>query len=158
MTDYTTLSPVPWENLYHMGLVVPDITRAVAELSAQMGITFEDPWPVTVNVRDHRGVAPETLTVTFGRQGPPFLELIQASGGGVWTAEGGPRLHHVGIWTDDLAGEVARLESNGMRREAAGVGPDGRLNLFAYLIGPDGLRVELVDGAGRQAMLKRLKG
>lgn len=158
MTDYRTLSPFAWENLYHVGMVVPDIRRAIAEISRQMGVAFEEPWPVTVNVRDERGVGPETLTVTFGRQGPPFLELIEGAGGGVWSAEGGPRLHHVGVWTEDLAGEVARLEGLGMRREASGVGPGGELNLFAYLIGADGLRVEMVDGAGRFAMLKRLKG
>ncbi len=156
--DLKALTPVPWENIYHIGVIVEDLRTAMAEMADQTGITWGNAGPVTVTVRDHRGVAPETLQVVYGKNGPPYLELIEGTGKGVWALEGGPRLHHMGIWTDTLAADIARLEGQGMRTEASGVGPDGQLSLFAYMKNAHGLRLELVDSANRAASMQRLIG
>ncbi len=150
------LSPVPFENVYHMGVVVADISRAIAELSDQLGIAFEPPMPVTVGA-EYRGVfGQHAVTVSYGRQGPPYLELLQGAPGGIWALEDGPRMHHLGVWVDDLAKEVARLKAAGMRTEMLGKDAQGNPRLFAYMSNAHGVRVELVDAVGRPALLARL--
>ncbi len=152
------LSPVPWTNLYHLGMVVPDAARAAEEIGRQLGVAFGTPRPVTVTVNEGGRIAAQTVVVAFCKEGPPYIELIQGAGNGIWSAEGGPRLHHAGIWVDDLAGEVARLERDGMRLEASGADGDGRLSLFAYMSNAFGLRVELVDSRGRDGFIERITG
>ena len=155
--DFARLSPLPIENLYHIGVVVDDIDRGMAEVAAQMGVTWAPRRVASVSVREGPGVRAYALDVVYSRQGPPFLELIEGSGRGVWSAGGGPRLHHLGVFVDDLAAEAARLESLGMVTEAAGVGSDPddpSPALFAYLLGSTGVRIELVDGKGRDGLLQ----
>ena len=156
--DLAALSPVPWENVYHVGIVVADIDLAMSQMGDELGITWGEAGPVTVTVKDHRGIAPETIKVVYGKNGPPYLELIEGAGGGIWTPEGGPRMHHMGVWTENLAADIARLERIGMRTEASGVGPDGGLSLFAYMRDAHGFRIELVDAANRERSLARLIG
>lgn len=79
-----------------------------------------------------------------------FLELIEGESGTIWDpSQSG--LHHVGVWTDDLAGDIAALENDGIPIEACGRGDDGAPNFWSYHRTPDGLRVELVDGSAKEA-------
>lgn len=154
--NLAALSPVPFENVYHMGVVVADIQRAIAELSQQLGIDFEAPFSVSVGA-DYKGVfGQHAVTVSYGRQGPPYLELLQGAPGGIWAIEDGPRMHHLGVWVEDLGNEVRRLEAAGMRTEMLGKDADGNPRLFAYMSNAHGVRVELVDAAGRPGLLARL--
>jgi len=153
--DLKPLSPVPWENVYHLGMVVDDIARAAREMGDELGLTFEEPRPANVIVRDASGTGPQSVLVSFARQGPPYVELIQSRSGGVWTSAGGPRMHHVGVWTDDLAKDVARFTRLGLEMEAHGLDAAGKLTLFAYMRDAQGLRIELVDSAGRAGLTAR---
>ena len=154
--DLQALSPVPWANIYHLGMVVPDAERAAREIGSQLGVTFGQPRPVTVGVRENGRVSKQTVIVAFCHEGPPYIELIEGAGSGIWTAEGGARMHHAGIWVDDLAAEVARLVADGMRIEAQGADADGNLSLFAYMRNEFGLRIELVDSSGRDGFIDRI--
>jgi catechol 2,3-dioxygenase-like lactoylglutathione lyase family enzyme len=154
--NLAALSPVPFENVYHIGVVVADINRAIAELSNQLGIAFEPPAAVSVGAEYRGAFSQHTVTVSYGRQGPPYLELLQGTPGGIWAAQDEPRMHHLGVWVDDLAGEVKRLETAGMRVEMLGKDAAGNPRLFAYLRNDHGVRVELVDSVGRPALIARL--
>jgi hypothetical protein len=153
--DMGALSPFPFENIYHIGVVCPDIVRGMEEVGEQLGITWAPRRTANVTVWSPDGsVKPIGLEVVYSRNGPPYLELIEAtSDETVWSGAPGPRLHHIGVYVDDLQGEVARLTAAGMVDEAHGVGPDGNLSLFSYLMGAHGMRVELVDASGREGTL-----
>ncbi len=44
------LSPALYENLYHMGIVVPELGPAMSEISEQLGLTWAPPQAFPVNI------------------------------------------------------------------------------------------------------------
>jgi hypothetical protein len=74
----------------------------------------------------------------------PRIEVIQAVPGTVWVPAPGSGIHHVGYWSDDVAGDAARLERHGLAREAAGVRPGGEV-FWTYHRAAGGPRIELVS-------------
>lgn len=139
--------------LYHIGVVVQDLDRAMDELATAMGYTW-----TTVRTMDTSvllasgGPKPINLRLAFTRQGPPWMEFIEGPSDSVWSSAGGNALHHVAFYVDDLEAEKQRMESLGMTFEVGGMGPDGRLSGFAYHLNPHGGRVELVDERLRDGM------
>jgi len=73
----------------------------------------------------------------------PRVEVVRSVPGTPWVpADSG--LHHVGYWSDDLAGDAARLVAGGYTEEAAGVRADGT-PIWSYHRSPQGPRIELVS-------------
>jgi catechol 2,3-dioxygenase-like lactoylglutathione lyase family enzyme len=70
----------------------------------------------------------------------------------IWGApDGREYMHHVAYWVDDVQDESRRLLERGFVVELAnrpGVAGPG----FAYVVSPEGLRIELVDRATRAAV------
>jgi hypothetical protein len=82
---------------FHVGILVADLEVAIERFSRVLGLRFG---PVSDT---QTPVAGETVTVehiraTYSVDGPPFLELIQASGDGLFSLQNGEGLHHLGIW------------------------------------------------------------
>lgn len=148
--------------LYHVGYVVDDIHRAMADYSAAAGLTWSDVAPRPLRVRVDEGADPVEveLLATYSRQGPPHVELIQELRGGVWAGgHHGARLDHVGYWEPDLAGATARLRAAGCTASVAAVDPQGRPTRFAYLRPPSGGPwLELVDEAVKPELLAWIAG
>jgi hypothetical protein len=150
MDPFARLSPSLYENLYHMGMVVTDLPAAMAEFGGQLGLTWAPVRVFSVNVSEGGGRAQRLdVPATYSRQGPPYLELIQATGDGLLGPERAGGLHHIGVFVDDVEGAVRRLEGEGMRLEMRGVAPDGTWAGPVYLANGYGLRVELGALAAR---------
>ena len=156
----SALSPVPWENVYHVGIVVDDMERAMDDIGGDLKLEWAPRRTANVTVgAPGKTAEPVGLEVVYSRTGPPFLELIEVTKQEtVWSGTPGSRIHHLGVYVDDLKSEFERLTAKGMVDEAHGVGPDGELSLFSYLRSPHGVRLELVDGAGRPGLVDWLKG
>jgi hypothetical protein len=94
------------------------------------------------------------MWITYSCYGPFYHELVQYVDDTAYQhATGGPPQRHVGYWVDDFHGEIARLESLGLRCELSGVDDRGDRREFAYHLDTStGLWVELVDSAGREAL------
>lgn len=134
------------EDYYHTGIVVPDITEAMASLEASGGYRWTNPMSYVLPLRTADGIAEFTSTFVYSLQAP-HLELIQEAPGSPWIASPGSAIHHLGYFVDDLAESARLLERNGFTFEAtAGTGP-GALALFAYYVNGSGTRIELVDRA-----------
>lgn len=146
------------EDIHHIAFVAPDLRRGMDEVGEVYGVEWTTPRHMELRVRDHRGVRALSLSVVYSRQGPLFLEVLQAVPDSVWAAQPGSRLHHVGVHVDDVEAEIERLEGLGQALEAAGVGPDGRTGGWAYLQGPLALRVEIMDIRGREATARWASG
>ncbi|MBI5949819.1 MAG: VOC family protein [Chloroflexi bacterium] len=131
--------------IYHIGVTVPVLDRALDELGEQMGFTWSEVRTLNVRVRMDSRIVEASARVAFSREGPPWFEVIEGPPDTIWAPDQGIGLHHVGLYVDDLAAETARLEKLGMQIEAANLAPDGTLRSFAYLNGFAGVRVELVD-------------
>ena len=145
--------------IYHIGVVVQDLDRAMDELGTSLGYTWTTVRTMNTSVLVPVGAPkPISLRLAFTRSGPPWLEFIEGPADSVWSAAGGNTLHHVAFYVDDLEDEKQRLESLGMAFEVGGMGPDGRLSGFAYHVNPHGGRVELVDARLRDGMERWLSG
>lgn len=132
------------EDLFHTGIVVDDLGRALDELIARTGHRFADPMTWSLQLRTPDGEQTVDLCATYSRGPGPLIEVIEAVPGTHWRAVSGSGLHHLGYWVDDIGGESAALTKAGVPLEAAGVGPDGQV-LYAYHFNADGIRIELVD-------------
>jgi hypothetical protein len=139
--------------LYHVGIVVPDVEVAQAHLSDLLGISWG---PVVVvdalDVRDGDGndlVVPNQLTYSTE---PPYLELVQEVPGTVWECNEHSNLHHIGVWTDALPADSASYSELRCPLQLCGRDADGALQQFAYHRDPLGVRIELVDLAMKPMM------
>ena len=94
--------------------------------------------------------------MAYGRQGPPYIELVEGAPGSQWDTTGGPRLDHVGYFSHDLDADVATLEEAGLEMHI-----DGRRYgaPFTYHRAcAAGMRVELIDVTRRAGLLASLEG
>ncbi|MFN8040912.1 MAG: VOC family protein [Acidimicrobiales bacterium] len=139
---------------YHVGIVVPDLAAARVRLTEQLGVTWG---PVLhLDATDQRTgdgtdvVVPTTMCHSTGE---PCLELIQEVPGTVWVCNAHSNLHHIGFWSDDLAGDSTGLAAAGCPLQLCG--RDGTVAPAAFAYHRDdelGVRVELVDAAMRSTM------
>lgn len=113
---------------FHIGVLVPDLERAMAEFTRQHGLAFPKPAAITFAKAD--GSGEESIRVVYTKNGPPYYEFIEVLPGSVFgDASGGP-VHHVGVWEDDMAGRVKLLRENDVAVMASGLGLSGRPGLM----------------------------
>jgi catechol 2,3-dioxygenase-like lactoylglutathione lyase family enzyme len=134
--------PVPEEpaELHHIGIVVPDLERAMAEMTRLFGLRWTEP--------QERPDRDRTLRVAFSTT-MPRIELIQGNEGGMWSTIEGPRLDHIAFWIDDFEETSARAEELGLKTEASGTASWG--GRWAYVRSrATGSRIELCDARGKE--------
>jgi hypothetical protein len=134
------------EDLYHTGIVVPDLEAAMSRLTALAGYRWITPLRYTLPFRTTTGVRELTSTIVYSLQSP-HLELVQEVPGTPWTAAPGNSIHHVGYFTDNLVETARELESNGFDFELTGEVPGSEFGMFAYYVDAFGTRIEIVDRA-----------
>lgn len=129
--------------LYHVGLVVPDITAAVEQYRDLFGLRFASLRRTFLEVRVNGAIRTPELIVSYTMDGPPYVELIEELSGGTWAADA-LGLNHIGFWAKDLPAAAARLEASGLATQVRDNGPDDRPARFTYHPGLGGMWVELV--------------
>jgi hypothetical protein len=130
---------------FQVGVLVENLEGAREELASALGLE----WSEIVE----REVGEWRIRVCFAKQGPPYLELIEGPPGSPWETTGGSRIDHIGYWADDLDESKQRLDAAGLALEVDGSKYGG---VFTYHRGrTSGLRVELIDAAGRAAFYER---
>jgi hypothetical protein len=127
---------------YHFGLIVGNLERARTELTAALGVSWARDQRRTACLEASGGPLVLNMAYAYTIEGPPYLEIIEQRPDSPFAQLG---LHHIGVWSDDPAGESARLEGVGWPRETVGLAPDGRWAGALYHRGTGGLRVEVVD-------------
>jgi catechol 2,3-dioxygenase-like lactoylglutathione lyase family enzyme len=149
-----------YSGVYHVGYVVEDLAAAMTQFNTAIGARFLDHY-VSVRYRDaENNLVAVELHTSFSVDGPTHIELIEAAPGTIWDLGRGPALHHIGLWTDDVPAEAARLERAGLMAAASCVDPDddSRLGYFSYHDNPQGSMVELVDINKQQGMCEWIGG
>lgn len=140
--------------LYHVGYVVPALDAAMAQFTDAIGARWVD-HVVHARYRDRAGLVVDVdLHTSFTLDGPVHIELIEAAPGTIWSLDAGPRIHHVGLWTDDVAAEAQRLVRSGMPVIAGGMdnADPAAPGYFSYHENPQGGNVELVHIDKQQGM------
>jgi hypothetical protein len=124
--------------LYHLGIVVTDVSAAMEEYRDLLGLTWGRMQYVhPVNPDD----AERKADFVFSLGGPPYYELVRARPETVWST---PGLHHLGVWCDDLTADAEHLLAAGWQWEQG-----------KYFLSPTGVRHELVPRASYQPRLRR---
>lgn len=141
---------------FHIGIATGDLAESMHELGEALGVSWTTPSAGPGVLHTVEGIPQPRPTSCLSRQGPVHIDLMQGEQGTIW-ASPEPRLHHFAYWTNDLAGDVARLAREGWRLEMTNPGTDGQPTVFAYLVRDDGFRLELIDDAGREDYYARLK-
>ena len=135
-------------DLFKTGFLVTDLEGAMRDFGRWLGVAWTPVQQSRLVLATPSGREEVELRFAYSTGSPPYLELLEAQPRGYYEAKGGPHLHHIGRWVDDLSAASAALAANGLPLEAAGQGSDGRRPaLFAFHRGAHGLRVELVDRA-----------
>jgi catechol 2,3-dioxygenase-like lactoylglutathione lyase family enzyme len=146
-------------NLFHVGVLVPDLGEAMQRFEDVLGLEFKDPARVQVNrFVEGQFDGPIELNLTWSVQGPPYLELIESTGDALY-AHHHEGLHHIGLWEPDNAGRRDSLQSKGVGVTSAQFYPEG--GIIALYSEPNdrfGTRMEFVDEARREQMETWLAG
>ncbi|MEV6557456.1 VOC family protein [Nocardia sp. NPDC051756] len=125
---------------YHLGIVVADLEQAMAELG-KIGLDWHAP------IRNNSDVFADGKTVnvtpwmSYSKQGPPYLELLEQVPGTIWAETG---LHHLGVWSDDVTAESRRLTADGIPQLIASHDNNAGAAIN-YHQTSDGVRLELMD-------------
>lgn len=142
---------IDYQDLFHVGIRVPDLEAAMDELGTSMGVTWAEPRenPAQSLWSPADGVQEIHLKFTYSAEGPQHIELLEGPPDTFWDGRGCTGAHHVGLWTDDVGGETDALVAKGWTLLGAQQDPAQGMGygVFTYLQPPTGLIVELVDRA-----------
>ena len=131
--------------LFHVGMRVPDLDAAMAELGRQMGVTWASAQKRMQAVwLAGSGATELELRFTYSAEGPVHLELLEGLPGSIWDGRETPGPHHLGVWVDDVAATTERLVADGWTLEAASRAPEEGYGAFTYVRSPAGVLVEPV--------------
>ncbi|HEY8339518.1 MAG TPA: VOC family protein [Egibacteraceae bacterium] len=146
-------------NVFHTGYVVDDIEAAMAELGDALSLRWARLQQREMRLRTPEGPLTVELRYTYSAgDRPPHVELLERVPGTLWERSTGPgQLHHLGLWSEDLAEESAALARRGAPLQVTFDDPDGGVHGFAYHRMPSGALVELVDAGARPAMERWLR-
>jgi catechol 2,3-dioxygenase-like lactoylglutathione lyase family enzyme len=147
-------TPVLISPHYHLGILVFDLDAACRRFTETLGIEFADARARTIRFAGPPETA-DVVRIRYSKSGPPYYEIIEAVGDGVFGARHGEGLHHVGVWVSDPAGLRNHLEAHTVpaQYEIAGVsGPLGESNNQVWFNDPSslfGVRFEFIDDSTR---------
>jgi catechol 2,3-dioxygenase-like lactoylglutathione lyase family enzyme len=140
-------------NFFHVGILVNDMEKAIERFSDILKLSFMPPAVAHVDHFEEDGRTTELdLRITWAREGPPFVELLESQGEGLYGAQN-EGLHHIGIYDPDCEGLMEELVGKGLRREATQWTPDQRI-IAAYTAPGElyGTRLEFIDASRREQM------
>lgn len=137
--------PLRAADLYHTGIIVPDVDAWKARMSEVAGYRWTETMSADLPVRLADGDRVLGLRFAYSLDAP-HIELVQEIPGTPWTATEHIATHHLGYFCDDVATTSKQLEASGFALEACAV-VDGAPSIFAYHLAPSGLRIEIVDRA-----------
>jgi Glyoxalase/Bleomycin resistance protein/Dioxygenase superfamily len=128
---------------YHLGIATSDLERARDQLSALLGVDWSPVRTVEGHLTTIGAFAGPTRRL-HSLGGPMRMELIEGTSASVWATTEVAALHHYAYYSADVAADVAALVAQGWVVEMATVDERGRPTVFAYLVKPGHIRIELV--------------
>jgi quinol monooxygenase YgiN/catechol 2,3-dioxygenase-like lactoylglutathione lyase family enzyme len=131
---------------FHTGIVVDDLMEAVKYYSDSLGVRFTEPGTFDIPLLEDPDPHPFQLTAVLSMTDAPYLELIQAEGTGIVSADKCGQILYHAYWEPDMD---ARLE---WLRSPSGFGVDAVFRMdeggtpFSIITSPDryGNRIEYV--------------
>ena len=145
---------------FHIGILVDDLDEAMERFGEIFKVTWADRAVAEARFwEEDKGYRALALDVVYSQQGPPYLELLQAQGDGLYGGHHGEGLHHIGVWAADCEGRSEELQAQGMSPVATQFSPEGNI-IVSYFNGADlhGVVFEIVDEGRREMMESWIAG
>ena len=139
---------------YHVGIVVADLDEAIPAFERAFQVTFNEPSELTVEVEDD-GPPQRRIRVSYCRQGPPYLELMEGHQTGFLSLAGGEGVHHIGLWVPPGTRPDNTERFRALHTQAVVSGGAQLLTTPASL---HGVRIELVDDSARARVESWIRG
>jgi catechol 2,3-dioxygenase-like lactoylglutathione lyase family enzyme len=136
------------DTFFHIGVVVDDLPKAIAKYSRVLGLTFTEPAHVHVPCLEDPNPHEHVVYVAFSKDGPPYYELIEASGDGIFSQRFVDQILYLGMWETDMAARIEALKAEGIGLEARFKTAEDAVP-FCVITEPGslGIRLEYVDYA-----------
>ncbi len=134
--------------LFHIGITAVDIDQAMAELSAQLGVTWRAGKPRVMDLVLHGEARQAEMRIAHTVEGPPHLELIQCIPDSPW-AEASKGVHHLCYFSEDSVAVGLALEAAGHRRILGRPGAE-----TGYFQSASGVIVEVIGRATRDYLAR----
>ena len=145
--------------MFHVGILVPNMTDAAERFSDVLGLDFVEPIRVHVPDLDEGDtVQPWDVHLTYSTQGPMHVELIEAAGHGAYGLQHGSGLHHIGAWCEDIKERIAELGKLQVSTEAVFRSGDEVLGAFFRPASLLGTRFEISPTSIREDWAAWLRG
>jgi Glyoxalase/Bleomycin resistance protein/Dioxygenase superfamily len=110
---------------FHVGVLVTDLDAAMEDFKRTLGVSFR---PVSrlawdrVKLDEQDGYPDletfEELRLVYSIAGPPYLELIEMTGNGVWGTQHAEGLHHIGLDSSDVVSDITAAKDIGWYAES----------------------------------------
>ncbi|MEQ8717682.1 MAG: VOC family protein [Acidimicrobiales bacterium] len=134
-------------NPFHVGVIVPDAEKAMADYTAATGATWHTLQALDLSILIDGEVVQTSVRFNYTVEGPVQFEVADGPDDSPWDASMYGGLNHIGCWSDDLHGDHQRLADAGWKTLHGGAGEDGQIAGFVFVQSPAGDRVELLDTA-----------
>ncbi|MFE2856726.1 VOC family protein [Streptomyces lavendulae] len=136
--------------IHHVALLVADLDKAVARWSAATGYTFSEVARYrTDRYCDRRNPAPHhhDARISFSKEGPPYIELMEFHGSGTHGPDQGEGFHHLGFMDcPSPEDKMIELASLGIFDDGMALDDDDRILLwFTSKQDLNGMRLEFVS-------------
>jgi hypothetical protein len=138
--------------LFHVGIVVPEIEVARERLSSLLGVEWGPIVESDTEIRTASGSDEIVSLRLCYSTTAPHLELVEERAGTPWVCNAFSNLHHIGFFSDALPGDAGQLEGAACPLEICGRAGQDAPRMFSYHRDPLGVRIEYVDAAGRSLM------
>ncbi len=140
---------------YHVGIIVPELAEAKRGLTATLGLDWASDQRREMQINVDGELVDRDIRFVYSTGEPPHVELIEANLP-PWELRDG--LHHIGVWSEDIAADIEKYAAEKYRIRASGLNRKKHPGGFAYLSSPSQLLVELVDTRGKPAFDRWLAG
>ena len=140
-----------FQEIFHIGIRVPNLQRAMEEMGESLGVT----WAQAVENPGQSLWTPEKgqqelpLKFVYSCEGPQHLELLEGPENSIWDGRTDSGVPHVGVWVDSVKEETNRLLELGWTLLASAISPEEGYGGMTYLAPQNGTIVELVSSAIR---------
>ena len=137
-----------YEPYFHVGILVHDVEQAAHDFSKRLGLEFEPTRVAPV-------ASGEVMRFRYSLQGPPFIELVQICGDGIWGPQAGEGLHHLAFGDPDVPGRCLAFDT---QADTVVAGEDGIAKvIFTRPDALHGVRVEYLHPDIVAHTLERLR-
>jgi hypothetical protein len=141
------------EPFFHVGLICKSVDRSANEFGEKFGVEFHEPSIFEIpRVKDGRARR-ATVRACFSKIGPPYIELFQGDGEGIYQVDKDSELHHLGLWVPNCVAALERAEQAQMAPDALIADSNDRPQF--WFTDPKhtlGVRFEMIDDGDRDTM------